>query len=340
MRAVIASDLHLDNWKEFSTDDGGYNSRLMHGIYALQQIRDYMNENKITYFLFLGDLFHRGHKIEPDILELAINILRNYRHDRLKVYGLVGQHDQANATGSINAVAPLKDYLRPFSQACGFELEGVRFAVCPCRRGLRAQYEELAKIPEDEYDVFLGHFLVKQLIEKDGMETVIEAVDFKAVPDYLMNAKYWFMGDYHPKRDAGKIVSVGAMIGHTFGDIDHVGRFIDMDFTTGERIDVDIDGPVFRDYEFDQFMDVLDGLSSGDYYRIRIRSQEEQMEVVSKTGDGWHLRFVFEQQPTVSANRISVNTQMEPGEVVDRYVESIAEEVDWVSLKRLGREYL
>lgn len=343
MRAVVASDLHLHNWKEFAIIDKktGLNTRLLDGIRALQQIRRYMNENEINHFFFLGDILHRGNLIPPDILEALINELRAIRDDGIRSIFLCGQHDQMAAGGLRNALRPLRDYVTVIDEATTFEIEGIKFAACPCRKTIEEQYAELEKLKDIEAQFFLGHFLCKQLIEKSEL---IPAIDFHEVSASLQRCELWLLGDYHPavdvRIDGVGIISVGSLVHQTFGDASRKknGRFIDIPFSGGIPEYIYVKAPMFFDLMAKEFLEL--DLKQRDFFRVHVSNVEEQEAVSEKAKEGWHVRLVYEQKKDQVEGRIDVDVTTVPETVIEKYVEHVSPKDQWDELKKMGVAYL
>lgn len=330
MRVVVASDLHLHNYREFASfhSQSGVNSRLSHGLNVLRQIRKYCSDNNITHFIFLGDLVEKGNLITPDILFWFVEILREFRDCNVKCCFLVGNHDQQNISGLFDAVTPFDDYAKVIKDVDNWYIEGLELKdvhVCgvAARRTMKEQLALLEKtsgVIPDMVNVFIGHFYCRELLIADGIpDDQFEAVPFSALPT---GYDYYFLGDYHrPVRvDSLKLESLGAVQHHNFGDVNRPqGQFLDIDLTHGDRIYVPVESPKFVDVplgaKFPKDYDL------NNFHRVHVKSEKERDKILSKLKGDWNIRFVFEGEPEVDhAVRMDVNPSMAPIEVISRYV--------------------
>lgn len=268
-RAIIFSDIHLHNWRQFSKVKNGYNTRMIVGIDVLKQIRLYATNKKIDFIFFCGDLFHNGSSLQPDLLEYLFDELRNWT--KFNAYFLPGQHDYHALDGGINAVEPLRDYVTVLSgfKATEIGIQDKRLVAVPHRKNLTQQKLLMNNI-EPGPGIFIGHFLLQEVMEADH---VTYPVDCMSYSDLVQDMDHYFLGDYHnhvwiPDK---KIMSVGVTHQHSFNECGYKYGFIDFDFDKGTYERIPIGAPEFVKAEVGKGTT----WTAGNYYRITVKSEKE-----------------------------------------------------------------
>jgi DNA repair exonuclease SbcCD nuclease subunit len=338
MKAVIFSDIHLHNSKPFARIlDNGVNSRLQDEMNILQQIRLYCEKEGIKVVFFGGDLFHNGASISPDILTLLIKELSLFQDQAIVIRAIPGQHDSLNA--SFHGLKPLSDYMDILPD-CGVDRlhwgDGLDVWTCYHRRGLENQRQALAKIKPREgvRSIFLGHFLLKEILEAIGVPYANQAVEFSDLP---VGADFYFLGDYHPHVYLPdlRVMSVGSTHHHTWGSKNKPpGGFIVMDFDTGEFERVLLKAPMFIEIEADkeppsnkwgkceQFPSPY---WKENFFRLHVSSNAGREKIMESLDDSWHVEFIFdnvEEEKEVSPDdRPDIQFSMQPYEVITKYLQ-------------------
>jgi len=91
---IFIADLHLDNWRSFSTiDPMGFNTRLQDQMAVVHQVAGLIERTKPTATFFLGDLFNGITEYLPKIIyRCAYDTVKLWsKHTQL--YMIVGNHD-------------------------------------------------------------------------------------------------------------------------------------------------------------------------------------------------------------------------------------------------------
>lgn len=325
-RAIIFSDIHLHNWRQFSKVKNGYNSRMLIGVEVLEQIRLYAIKNDIETIFFCGDLFHNGSALSPDLLECLFSELREWRS--LNAYFLPGQHDYHALDGGINAVEPLRDYVEVLSGfgASEFMVRDTRVVAIPHRKNLNQQKLLMNNIQPGP-GIFLGHFLLQEIMEADNVTYPVECMSFS---DLVQDMDYYLLGDYHshvwiPDK---RLMSVGVTHQHSFNECGYQGSFIDFDFENGTFERIPVRAPEFCKVEMGKGAT----WTKGNFYRISVKSEKEA-ELAEKSMQSICLdleyQVVFDGSEESKGNgdepvRIDdMHFTMNPSDIVKKYMEHL-----------------
>ena len=103
-RILIFSDLHLNNWSYGSRLINGVNSRLLAQKSILSQIAAACLKHSVSNVVFCGDLFHKKTNIDPAVLKVAYEGIRDIADIVDKFYLLVGNHDTNRRDMSIHSL--------------------------------------------------------------------------------------------------------------------------------------------------------------------------------------------------------------------------------------------
>lgn len=344
MNIVVVSDTHIANYNRYSktNPETGYNSRLLEGLSIFTRIREYCIENKINTVLHCGDLFDNASKISPDILDLLIDELSEFRNNDIDFICLAGQHDYHALDGQINGVRPLKDYLIPIWENKIINKNGCNFVFYPHRKNVELQKKLFDSVGcmKSERNVFVGHFLLKEILEKDGVNYKIDCVSYDDLP---IGFDYYFLGDYHKHIWLGKekVMSVGIPLQHNWRDKETTCGFVDFNLDTGKYKYIEnIDSPEF--VEVRKVGDFPEGYPILNFYRIFVKSKQEEDKIRAQIDDSWFVDFIYEEQEIkreVSPNeRIEdIKFTMHPKDVVMEYGKHLV--IDQILLKN-GLKYI
>jgi len=255
MKITITSDWHLHNYKNFSKiNHEGFNTRLIDIINVGKYINQYNIKNDIWLTLLTGDLFHTFSFVENDVLNNAINLLRNWsgtfayipgNHD-LKAKG--AYTDDAVASAALQDLANVRylngDMIQPTADLSIY--------------GLGWQNQEVFQNHEfPKADIFIGHQFIENSLLPGG-QAVNEALKEKY--------KFLIFGDIHkPELQGSNVLIPGAPLQHNFGDEGQERGFwvLDTDTWTCEFIPVNISP------KFITVTDVKDIKDDINYYRCR-----------------------------------------------------------------------
>lgn len=103
MKIAITSDLHVEQWPEFSVGD----SRLTDCVSVLSDIRNYCLKHKITCLVIGGDLFHKPGVLHTKSYNVVVHELAEFKKHDIRVLCIPGNHDMADKAGKTHAVEAL-----------------------------------------------------------------------------------------------------------------------------------------------------------------------------------------------------------------------------------------
>lgn len=345
MHIVVMSDIHINKYEPFASIDPltGLNTRLLDGIGALRQVKDYCLAHKIKHILNGGDLFEKGATIASDVLELVVKELRDLQLNDIQFISIAGQHDFLTRDGLYNApkaLSALMDFMNEPGEYIDLGKEA-RIIGCSYRYGLQEQQTALEdckkQIKKGGKNILLGHFLLREILKQNAAP--FDDSDYVGLED-LPKAQLVLLGDYHFHVPLKKhnIISIGALMQHKFG--------ITPNRPQGGFLDYDLDNMTFKRIEVDapMFVSILPGekitkelYDPKNFYEVTVEDQQEEDRIRAYLGDGWNVRFkkAEEQVETDQENRMDVTIEMEPSDVVKQYAEYFGMGQDYIQ-KGLG----
>ena len=339
-KIIVFSDIHIHAYPEFATYEYGYNSRLMDCIDILDQIWNYAVRNKIKDILFCGDFFHRSDSLTPEVIGLTQAAVYGFYLDELNLIMIPGQHDYWR--GDITALACLPPYVtKPIG---GYVLEhmGVKLDFYLNKPTLDEQLEILspqnALGPCRDYkNIFVGHFLVKELLEKGLYNLDIPCVSFDDLPQ---GYDIYLLGDYHPHVyiQEKNLVSVGATHHHTFGSVKRgLGGFLVLDMDTIEFERVELHAPMFCDITPKEIREA----DPVNFYRVTVYSEEEKEKAVSEFKkrkiNKYRIVLKREDEKVKEKDRDEYKLHMEPENLLTLYLKEKKKPIEWL---KVGKGYV
>jgi DNA repair exonuclease SbcCD nuclease subunit len=347
MRVAVYSDLHLDSWASFGRIDPetGANSRLMDGIKILGEVKEYCVKHKIKYVFCGGDVFHNSKHALADVLTPWVESMIGFAKEGIETIVLRGQHDHLLSDGAVNALAPFR-HLPSFHLMDGVEQlvldnTGVNVISCPNRKDIEQQLEDLIKaeglVAKGMTNIFLGHFLVKEILEADGVAFDTGCVSYRDLPK---GCDLYLLGDYHPHvwLPNKKLLSIGATNQHTFGSHNRPqGGFLDFDLDKMTFKRVETKAPMFVTIR--QGEKFPDGHDPKNFYRVFVESKQEEDKIRASLSDEWNVIFPSVKDAGVEDDevRLDVGIDMDPEDVIRRYCEYLSVDDRYV---QKGLEYL
>lgn len=180
---LIFSDLHLDNFRQFSTIlKNGFNSRLMDQIKVIDEIKQIADETKTENIIFLGDLINSYTETLPKIIYNAAFCAIKALAERANVYLILGNHDLYR---KMNVLLPLSSipnvYIIANTMALPIEEYTVDLVPWDCA------------LPKQKADILMGHLEVKGTIVNCSGHQAEEGYS----PTDLVGYKYIFLGHFH-----------------------------------------------------------------------------------------------------------------------------------------------
>ena len=104
MKISLFSDLHAHPYSNGSVLEHGTNSRVLDAVGVIGQVYSHAREAGAKWVLFGGDLFDRRKSIDVDTYNKIHQTILAESKDGVKTILLVGNHDQANRSGTIHAL--------------------------------------------------------------------------------------------------------------------------------------------------------------------------------------------------------------------------------------------
>jgi len=277
MKALVFSDLHGHNFREFSyINEVGVNSRLQDQVIVLKAIHNTALNAGVDCIIFLGDLNHLKNNVDSQVIKVLSNEL-GMMTTNFPIFVLPGNHDY-RLWGSEPALLEVLENMnnnihileRRWQTICGQS-----FFCLPYTRRILGVNEDLMKLgdykhcPKDvEHSFFLGHQDVigvkygKFLVDK-GLNPQILSKKFRLS----------LVGHIHDmQKPEENVIVVGACMQHNFSDAgkDRGWWIIDTDEITMSFV-VNKCSPKFFDIKAEEDInDKVPGDRDKDFYRIHV----------------------------------------------------------------------
>ena len=108
MKICLFSDLHAHPYSNGVVLEHGTNSRVLDAVGVISQVYAHAREVGAEWVLFGGDLFDRRKSIDVDTYNKIHETILSETRGGVKTILLVGNHDQANRSGTIHALERFK----------------------------------------------------------------------------------------------------------------------------------------------------------------------------------------------------------------------------------------
>jgi DNA repair exonuclease SbcCD nuclease subunit len=201
---LIFSDLHLDNYRRFSTmGQGGINSRLTNQIDVITKVRDIAQTLQPEAIVFLGDLFNGQGATINKLLYIQGHLLVDMLQKVAPTYLIVGNHDMYGGTHILTPMTEMHN-VTIVDNSVTIPLLGHNVAMVPWGGSIPANG-----------DLLLGHLDIEGIktglgYELPGTIHPKEVADFKLV----------ISGHYHSFQEVKpNILYCGSVMPITFGDV-------------------------------------------------------------------------------------------------------------------------
>jgi len=223
MRFIAAADLHCHNYTQFAKIVNGLNSRLLDCLSVLDEIKEYMVNNDIKAFLFLGDLFNSRTKISIEIYHLVYEAIKQINQIGAEIHLLVGNHDQFLKKGVYHSVRPFSDIAHVIDCPEKFYLGDERLPVyaIPYIESLKARTEAIKSLigeKQERQGILIAHTGVAGAKVSSLSEYVLkDEVEMKDLHPELFDAV--LLGHYHKGQYlADNVLYVGSPLQLNFGE--------------------------------------------------------------------------------------------------------------------------
>ena len=372
-KLLVFSDVHIHEFREFATFEGGVNSRLSESLASVgwvaeqvraarKQARDQgppglVSENEVDC-VFLGDLFHMKRQVSTQALQGAIEA---FRHFPVAPLLIPGNHDILDMEGNWHLLSPFD---RVISKCSSVMMLGstVQLHVVPYRREateLRKLVAECARSAREQdcFNLLALHCVLNEAVAGEGNRSLpasVELSDAELDPFDLV-----LVGDVHKRQQHGKILYVGALLSHNFGDAGDADRGLTvLEFHTGAKPRIVASlvsnpyNPRFLKYRIDsqddisataeEVTDLLETVPKPHIYiDLRVASRELEGEVRGWAENveelGVRVRWSVEPQ-AIAARASTVNMSMRPDAVVEHWARTKSEQPEL--LLDVGRSIL
>lgn len=318
---LIFTDLHLDNYRRFSTTlQGGINSRLYNQIKVIDQVASIANTQKPEAIVFLGDLFNgQGATINKLLYLVGFQLV-----DRLQqiapLYLIVGNHD---LYGDTHILSPMAEFpnVRLVDETRHFPFFGLDVAMVPWGGSL-----------PPHGDLLLGHLDIEGVKTGLGFE-LPGTIHAKEVKDF----KLVISGHYHSYQTISpNIIYCGAVMPTTFGDIaeeDYGCLLLDADLNPVRHI---ISSPKFIPIVIDTQEDMNKFVEhkSNNYYRLTVKDRKITVPKFDYTVEvDWDI-----EEKLTTRLQYEVDAPLE--DVLCQYIDQINTRIDKEQAKLILREVM
>lgn len=221
MRIGIFTDIHIDNFKQFSGPDG--NRRLKDCLHILKKCFDIFGEQKCDRVVFMGDFFHQKKYVNSLVLDETIETLSDIDMSDFEVIHFIpGNHDWYDKSCSITHLSFLTLF-PPIELERNYGYTGISdcvYILLPYFP-MDKQKEILDKIVfSREFKKYKQRLLFIHATPKNS--TTMAGFKFKKGFDFKPYRKHFdfmFCGDIHKRQYRNNLYICGAPMQHSFNDI-------------------------------------------------------------------------------------------------------------------------
>lgn len=346
MKVVIFSDIHCHTFTPYSTIlPDGTNSRLQDSLDVIDDVRSLAKELDAGLVLFGGDLFQERRHIVTQAFSKVYESLSRFSVDKIPLFLIHGNHDQADKAGRFHALTPFSTYATVADTPGWVTVEGRTANVDILAVPYIEDTNHLIDVVNEpcpnnsEHKIFLGHLginganLGADFVYSNGNEPKITDIPVE-------NFDAGFLGHFHLHQQlADNFWYVGAPLQHNWGDRGQVRGCMVYDTVTKEAYH----HPFNRAPKFIEasLLDLKHSKVDGKNNYVRIISDkpwsEDRIEETRATLGCRSLE--------ISAQKVDVNEAFEVRLAVDAgasYEEMVAEYVKsgLVELEGLEEEWL
>ena len=333
-KLLIWSDLHAHPYREFSYYmDQGLNSRFNDCLQCLSAIQTSFLKNECNEMVFLGDIYHLKDGVSSTVIRWITEWLHGWAED-WPITFVCGNHDYTMWNKS-PAMVQLLEHLggNMVTVSNGFvERDSFDFYIEDYTRAVDDLNACLPTLKLDRKTIFLAHqdLIGSQyggIINQRGLD-----------PDFLSKKFAWsFVGHYHKSEAVREnVISCGAPLPHNFSDMHGDRGWWILDTETNELKFCKNDfSPQFKEIilEKDQRIDFDDDKN---FYRIKVRGTGDRPEGLERLK--W-ARVSYE-SGAVGKRRSSISVSDKKEDILTKYVEMKAGDLDKEKLLEVGRRFL
>ena len=311
---LILSDLHLNNFKQWSTIAEGFNTRLLDQISVIKYVTHLIEEHKVENVVFLGDMIHSYSDSWAKVVTGAVAYALKSWSRQAQVYVLVGNHDIYRGMHIFDSYTDIRNVHIVAHPITGLHLEGHTVDLIPWGYG----------IPEEKSEVLMAHMDIL-----NARYNAVGGYSTTGVPSTdLKGYKYVFLGHFH---EAQYLDVPGATYATYIGSIMQT----DLGLSDGPRgallfngssiVREDVPSPklhaveVATQHEADAIVRRIEG---GDYWRVTVTDPSIELPQFDH-----RVQVEYDIKPTMDS-RLEEKEGEELKDTVKRYIEQANTKVD------------
>ena len=265
MKVLVWSDMHFNNWRQFSSSVGGLNSRFKEQIKVFSQIKEMAFDADCS--IFGGDVFHNVRKIDVDVFNVVRDLWKDFP---CPLYVVDGNHDLS--------IRENPEWMhRSFESLIGGDVKHLNgLGTFESLKLFGVGYADGIMGLENNYDLIVVH--KEPVGAKYGNYVFQEGVNWKELEK---KCKFLMFGHIHQyQKLSDKTYVVGSPMSHNFGDIGDRGVLV---------IDFDKDEIEFVPLKFPKFVTVnkLEDWMVNDrenYYRVETGKVKSEGNILGVGG--------------------------------------------------------
>lgn len=183
---LLFSDIHLDEFKQFSTLKEGMNTRLLDQIYVIKGILELINQRKIKEVVFLGDMINSFGPFLSKTVYNAMAYLIQSISELAEFYIVIGNHDIFR---NRHLFYPFEKFpnVHIVNQPSTAYLDGYSIDMVPWGYDIPKK---------NKSDILMAHLEVKGAIMNAAGIRTTNGIDQTELEDY----KYVLLGHYHSRQ--------------------------------------------------------------------------------------------------------------------------------------------
>ena len=312
---LLASDIHADEYRAFAKYDKGMNSRLHYILDALAQLREYALENDVKEILLGGDLFHKRGVISTPVYYYVHDALSLFEREGIRVYSIVGNHDQAVRSGETHSLKGLP--IEVVERAGVLYLDNLKVgcvSFCETNREFLTRLQGIAT--EETPDAYLIHHGIRgakfsgdEILSKD----LVTIEDIRAI----VGDDVWvFSGHYHIYQQMDPLsYYIGSLLPKDFGDVSQKG-FLSWD---GKEVrQIESRAPRFVTVNANELKDpVVKKAVQGNYVRVAYAGKEPKLNLDALGVVTYRTEVDREYE-----QRLEISTGDSPMQIIQKYLDA------------------
>ena len=225
MKVIIYGDPQIKNHPEFSSiDERGLSNWVKIGKNCFQQMIDYAEEHKITWFVGLGDMCETKNYIDNSILltiQQILGTIKRPNSSHVLHDWVIGNHDYSNPNFPVPGI--FGEYFDCIYNSLSYRANTMCFL--PWMQNEQDYKTALVKA-QGKY-LFTHYNLVSVDFGSYSLPGLFDIKD-----SILKKFKWIFSGHIHKPQQVGNVVYVGSMFQTDFGEEGEQKRFIVLDTET------------------------------------------------------------------------------------------------------------